>query len=97
MDKYVTADLSRMQLKLVMNCFDDMSLLTKFVVSLPSVHIWKMVPLGVYRWTHALYIYKENDSLGSLQIDTRSEGKPPCLVHSVCVALHGIGLWDLQS
>ena len=42
--------------------------------------------------------YMENGSLKSSQMDTRSQGgKPPCLARSVCAALHGIGLWDLQS
>ena len=42
--------------------------------------------------------YMENGCLGSSQMDTRAQGgKPPCLAHSVCAALHGIGLWDLQS
>ena len=42
--------------------------------------------------------YMENGSLESLQMDTHAQGgKPPCLAHSVCAALHGIGLWDLQS
>ena len=45
------------------------------------LHIWKTVPLGVYRWTHAL----------------GGGGKFPCLAHSVCAAPHGRGLWDLQS
>ena len=40
----------------------------------------------------------ESGSLGSLQMDTRAQGgKPQCLAHSVCAAVHGIGLWDLQS
>ena len=39
-----------------------------------------------------------NGSLKSSQMDPRAQGrKPPCLAHSVCAALHGIGLWDLQS
>ena len=44
----------------------------------------------------------ENGSLGSLRMDTRAQrggggGELPRLAHSVCPALHGIGLWDLQS
>ena len=39
-----------------------------------------MVPLGVYRWTHAL---------------GHGGGELPCLVQSVCAALHDRGLWDL--
>ena len=45
------------------------------------LHIWKTVPFGVYRWTHAL----------------GGGGKRPCLAHSVCAALHGRGLWENQS
>ena len=42
--------------------------------------------------------YMENGSFGSLQMDTCAQGgKLPCLAHLVCAALHGIGLWDLQS
>ena len=42
--------------------------------------------------------YMENGSLGSLQKDTCTQGgKLPCLACLVCGALHGIGLWDLQS
>ena len=50
--------------------------------------------------TNALFLplHIENGSLKSSQMDIRAkEGKPPCLVHSVCAALHGIGLWDPQS
>ena len=37
--------------------------------------------------------YMENGSLASLQMDTHAQGgKPPSLAHSVCAALHGIGL-----
>ena len=35
-------------------------------------------------------LYMENGSLGSSQIDTRAQGgKPQCLAHSVCAAVHG--------
>ena len=39
-----------------------------------------------------------NGSLGSLQMDMHALGGGGvlvCLAHSVCIALHGIGLWDL--
>ena len=38
-----------------------------------------------------------NGSLGSLQMDMHALGGGVlvCLAHSVCIALHGIGLWDL--
>ena len=50
----------------------------------------------------------ENGSLGCLQMDTHTRGgggggggggvrQLSCFAHSVCAALHGIGLWDLQS
>ena len=45
----------------------------------------------------------ENGSLGCLQMDTHTPGggggvrQLSCFAHSVCAALHGIGLWDLQS
>ena len=46
------------------------------------LNIWKMVPLGVYRWTHTLGGGGGGTSMfGSL---------------GMC-ALHGRGLWDLQS
>ena len=61
---------------------DDMSSLTNALFLL--LHIWKEVPLGVYRWTHAL---KRGQGGGEL----------PCFAHSVCAILHGISLWDLQS
>ena len=42
--------------------------------------------------------YMESGSLGSSQMDTHAQGgKPQCLAHSVCAAVHGIGLWDRQS
>ena len=42
--------------------------------------------------------YIKNGSRKRSQMDTSAQGgKPPCLAHSVCAALHGIGLWDLQS
>ena len=52
--------------------------------------------------TNALIVssnpYMESGSLGSSQMDTCAQGgKPQCLAHSVCAAVHGIGLWDLQS
>ena len=43
-------------------------------------NIWKMVPLGVYKWIHTLG-GGGTSMFGSL---------------SMC-ALHGRGLWDLQS
>ena len=46
-----------------------------------SPQTWKMVPLGVYRWTHAL--------------GEGGGGELPRLVQSVCAALHDKGLWDL--
>ena len=43
----------------------------------------------------------ENSFLGSLQMDARAQGagggELPCLTHSVCAVVHGIGFWDLQS
>ena len=45
------------------------------------LNIWKMVPLGVYRWTHTLGGGGGTSMFGSL---------------GMC-ALHGRGLWDLQS
>ena len=42
------------------------------------LYIGKIVPLGVYRWTHA------------------QRRKLPCLAHSGCAALPGIGIWDLR-
>ena len=44
-----------------------------------------MVPLGVYRLTHAL---REG---GGVEV-----GKLPCLAHSVCAALHDRGLWEFN-
>ena len=46
-----------------------------------------MVPLGVYRLTHAL---REGGGGGV------GVGKLPCLGHSVCAALHGRGLWEFN-
>ena len=46
------------------------------------LNIWKMVPLGVYRWTHTL------GGGGGASFMFGSLG--------MC-ALHGRGLWDLQS
>ena len=50
------------------------------------LHTWKMVPLGVNRW----------------QIDTRAQaegvrGNFHVWLAPISAALHGIGLWDLQS
>ena len=58
---------------------DDMSSLTNALFL--RLHIWKVVPLGVYGWTHAL------SGCGGLS----------CFAHLVCAILHGIGLWDIQS
>ena len=45
-----------------------------------------MVPLGVYRLTHAL-----REGGGGVEV-----GKLPCLAHSVCAALHDRGLWEFN-
>ena len=53
--------------------------------SSPPYIKWKIVPLGVYRLTHALW---ERAGGG---------GELPRLVQSVCTSLHGKGLLDLPS
>ena len=46
-------------------------------------NIWKMVPLGVYRWTHTL----------------EGGGGLPCLAHSVCVLsmVEVYGIFNLKK
>ena len=71
-----------------------------------TVDLIRMQPkLAMVSWQYvvnkcilSLSLYMENGSLGSSQMDTRAQGEnAPCLARSVCAALHGIGLWDLQS
>ena len=43
----------------------------------------------------------ENSFLESSQMDARAKGGGggglPCLTHSVCAVVHGVGFWDRQS
>ena len=71
-------------LELRTQCLDDMSSLTSALFL--RLHIWKVVPLGVYGWTHAL------SGCGGW-----GGGGLSCFAHLVCAILHGIGLWDIQS
>ena len=64
----------------------------------PKLTIWSLDNMSL---TNALFLllhlWKMVPLKGS-QMDTHAQGrKPLCLVHSVCAALLGIGLWDLQS
>ena len=70
-------------LELRTQCLDDMSSLTSALFL--RLHIWKVVPLGVYGWTHA------SSGCGGWG------GGLSCFAHLLCAILHGIGLWDIQS